>query len=186
MKRCAGTGFVSCLSLISLLVFLAAATPELHAEENGPLGKYNFALKTGVFNTIETDALGHGIYWALEGYGEIKPKIYLGGEVGVGASLFLGTFAPLELNAKYAIEPASNLVLDFGAGISAMKVSLVRLLSPDIDEWLFGGQFFTDISYKIKWFYFGVDGKIQITNNFEDRDYGFSNFRLGLKAGFLF
>ena len=186
MRQCARNIFVSLMSLVSLMIFFAAATSELHAEEKGPLGKYHFALKSGSFNTIEESAFGHGIYFALEGYGEIKPNIYVGGEIGFGASMFVGDFQPLELNAKYAIEPVSNLVFDVGTGISAVKVSLARVLSTDIDEWLFGGQFFTGISYKVKWFYFGLDGKIQLTQNFDDRDYGFSNFRIGLKAGILF
>lgn len=186
MRQHSRTGFVSLVALISLLVLFAVAVPNLCAEEKGPLGKYNFAFKMGAFNTIEgirnTEA---GVYLALEGYGEIKRNIYVGGEIGVGVSLLAGSFTPLEFNVKYAIEPASNLVIDFGTGIAAVGVDDFGIIE-DNKAWLFGGQFFTDVSYKIKWFYFGVDGKIQITQNFEERDFGFNNFRYGLKTGVLF
>ena len=110
------------------------------------------------------------------------------------------TFVPVEINLKYAMEAASNFVVDFGAGLSYSYVELDRSIyfrHPELentvtsrsetrDEWLFGGQVFVDFTYKIRWFSIGVNGKYQITEDFKDDDFDFSNWRLGAQLGIVF
>jgi hypothetical protein len=92
-----------------------------------------------------------------------------------------------------------NFVVDFGAGLSYSYVELDRpvyFLMDDgntvtsrtetRDEWLFGAQVFADLTYKIRWFSIGVNGKYQITEDFKDDDFDLSNWRLGAQIGIIF
>ena len=171
-----------------------------------------------------------GLYLGLEGYFEVTRNLYLGGEVGVASDLGAGfskviaeslfltpllnipgvdevpgvetieDFVPVEINLKYAMEAASNFVVDFGAGLSCSYVELhhfvyffdpekentITMRSETRDDWLFGGQVFVDLTYKIRWFSIGVNGKYQITEDFKDADYDLSNWRLGAQLGIVF
>jgi hypothetical protein len=178
----------------------------------------------------DKEADSDGLYLGLEGYFEVTRNLYLGGEVGVASDLGVAyakiigeallltpilelpgvdevpgiesieEFVPVEINLKYAMEPASNFVVDFGAGLSCSYVELhhfVYFFDPERentitnrsetrDDWLFGGQVFVDLTYKIRWFSIGVNGKYQITQDFKDADYDLSNWRLGAQLGIVF
>ena len=99
-------------------------------------------------------------------------------------------FEIIAVNLKYVIEAAPNVVIDFGAGASYnySEISIQNLFSTDIedDDWLFGGQIFADLTYKIKRFFMGINGKYQITENFKDEDFDFTNWRLGVQIGMMF
>jgi hypothetical protein len=134
------------------------------------------------------------LYVGLEGYGEVFPNLYVGAEIGQGFNVdVLGeeiTFVPIELNSKYAFEVVRNLVLDFGAGISYVYVE-IRDEGPfgsgqTEDDWLFAGQFFGDLTYKIHWFSIGVNAKYQITEDFSGEDFNLNNLRVGTQIGVMF
>jgi len=215
------------LMLVSMVLVMTCAA--VHAQEKAPLGKGNFAVKVDyiAFTDDHWSDSGddEGVYLGLEGYFEVATNWYLGGEVGTAANLDIdpigglghyytlryggvdeveGTedninFLPVEVNMKYAMEAASNFVVDFGAGLSYSYVELDRpvyFLMDDgntvtsrtetRDEWLFGAQVFADLTYKIRWFSIGVNGKYQITEDFKDDDFDLSNWRLGAQIGIIF
>lgn len=94
------------------------------------------------------------------------------------------------MNVKYAREALENLVLDADAGLSYSYASYSEnfFLSPGREEngWLFGGQIFGDLIYKINWFTLGIDAKHQITEELEEVGFDFSNFRIGIQLGAKF
>ncbi len=61
-------------------------------------------------------------------------------------------------------------------------------LGPDVDEtsWLFGGQVFGDVLVTVSRFAFGIGGKYQLVQDFEEVAADFSNFRVGLLLGVVF
>lgn len=173
----------------------------VQAQKKTLLGNGNFAVKLDYIQFTDDyfDASGRendGLYLGLEGYGKITSNLYLGGEVGQGHNIdFWGgediTFVPIELNLKYATEPARNLVVDFGAGVSYSYVelrsyTLFSSVSIKRDDWLVGGQIFADLTYKIWWFSVGVNAKYQMTEDFVDSDVDLSNWRLGFQLGVVF
>lgn len=188
------------LFLISICTVFVMTSAVLHAQERIPLGNGNVSVKLDyiVFTDNHFDNPGNeddGLYIGIEGYGKILPNLYLGGEIGQGINIgVLGediSFVPIELNLKYAIETANNFVIDFGAGVSYSYVEL-RDQNPfgagwnERDDWLFGGQFFGDLTYKIDWFSIGVNAKYQITQDFRDEDFDLSNLRVGAQIGVMF
>ena len=186
--------------LISICMVFVMTCSAVHAQEKAHLGNGNFAVKLDyiAFTDNHFDDAGNeddGLYIGLEGYGEIAPNLYLGGEVGAAANIdILGgedvSFVPVELNLKYAKEAARNFVVDFGAGFSYCytELSYDPLFGPrkERDDWLFGGQIFADLTYKIRWFSIGVNGKYQITEDFKDEGIDLSNWRLGVQLGIVF
>jgi hypothetical protein len=188
------------LFLFLITVAFAMASTAGSAAERAPLGKGNFALKLDyiVFTDSHFDRGGNqndGLYVGLEGYGEIFPNLYLGGEIGTATNVEMAgeeiSFVPLELNLKYAIETAPHLVVDFGGGISYSYVELQYQvpfgpLRQERDDWLFGAQFFTDLTYKINWFSIGVNAKYQVTEDFRDEGLDLNNLRVGFQIGIMF
>lgn len=188
------------LTLLCLIGAFVVASTVVSAQEKAPLGNGNFAVKLDyiAFTDDHFDEPGNeddGLYIGLEGYGEISPNLYLGGEIGTAVNIdFFGgediTFVPVEVNLKYAKEAARNLVVDFGAGLSYCytELSYDPLFGPrqERDDWLFGGQIFADLTYKIRWFSIGVNGKYQITEDFKDEGIDLSNYRLGVQLGVVF
>jgi hypothetical protein len=166
------------------------------AVEKAPLGKGNFAVKLDYINFTDPhfDRAGNqddGLYLGLEGYGKISPNVYLGGEIGSGFNMEIGgeeiTFVPVEVNVKYAKEASRDAVVDVGAGLSYSSVELQHAFgTAQRSDWLFGGQVFADLTYKIKRFTIGVNGKYQMTENFKDEGIDLNNFRLGVQMGMLF
>jgi len=168
--------------------------------EKAPLGNGNFAVKLDyiVFTDAHFDRGGNqddGLYLGLEGYGKITSNLYLGGEIGTGFNMEIAgeeiTFIPCELNVKYAKETARDLVVDVGVGLSYSSVKLqysplFGTAQKSRSDWLFGGQVFADLTYKIHLFTIGVNGKYQITENFKDEGIDLSNVRLGVQMGMVF
>ena len=188
------------LIFFCLIGAFVVGSTDVSAQQTAPLGNSNFALKLDyiVFTDSHFDEVGNandGLYIGLEGYGKITPNLYLGGEIGAGTNIEIGgeeiTFVPVELNLKYAKEAARNIVVDFGAGLSYSSVeiqnrSLFGAAQEKRSDWLFGGQVFADLTYKINWFSIGVNGKYQITEDFKDESIDLSNFRLGVQLGMVF
>jgi len=187
--------------LLFLLTFaFIIASTSVYAAQTTPLGSGNIALKLDYIDFTNGDLddadVDTGVYVGLEGYGEIAQNLYLGMEVGytqpngdIGPNDTELTFVPVELNIKYAIESGTDFIIDFGAGASLnygeFKISGPGL-SDSVDDWLFGGQFFTDLNYKIDRFFFGINAKYQITEEFEDYDFNMHNWRIGGQIGIVF
>jgi hypothetical protein len=200
------------LFLFSLIVALLFVSSAVYAADRGPsrapLGFGNFALKVDYIDFTESELkdldVDTAVYVGIEGYTLIAPNLYLGIEVGYanpdgGARGFDYdidtdvTFAPSELNLKYAANASPNLVIDFGAGISTTYVEIEQTITtPDFiifasdSDWLFGGQFFVDLIYTVNQFFLGVNAKYQLTEDFEDADVNFSNWRIGGQVGIRF
>ena len=202
------------LLLCSLVMaFLMVSTSVYAQQRKAALGLGNIALKVDYISFTEDDwkdlDVENGLYVGLEGYGQIASNLYLGAEIGYANpdgqvrlfNPFFGTvnadtdltYVPVELNLKYAIEVAPNLVMDFGAGVSYnyTKVEISALgTSADEDDWLFGGQFFADLNYKIGQFFIGINAKYQMTQDLEindiDTDVSADNWRIGGQVGIIF
>lgn len=204
--------------LLSLMLALVFASTSAYARESYFLGSQNVALKVDyisftedIFDEIDLES---GVYVGLEGYYTISPSLYLGLEAGVAGSdsddkIYLEgigevnididlTYVPIELNLKYAFEPSPTLVIDFGAGICVSYFTIESDISSDLfssndsaSDWIFGGQVFTDINYKMseRWFV-GINAKYQFTDDLEldgvDTDTRAENFRVGANVGMMF
>jgi hypothetical protein len=187
-------------SWFMLIGIVFVLTPSvIQAEQKVLLGSGNFALKVG--NLTFTDDLlqligtESNVFISFEGYGKILPNVYLGGEFGYATSdhgnasdheklEFEFTF--FELNAKYAIDLSPYFVIDAGGGLSYNYAGDWEYAFEEEAAWLFGGQIFTDLTFKYHWFQLGINAKYQITQDFENTDIDLSNYRLGAQLGVLF
>ena len=195
------------LLVLLIAVFVVLSTTAFAAEK-ASLGSGNLAVKFD-YISFTADALKNsdvdtGLYIGLEGYGKIAPNLYLGAEVGYanpeGTVFGLDTeltFVPIEMNLKYVVETAPNLDLDFGIGISYNFVEEKASgfgESVSVDDWVFGGQLFADLNYKLGMFFIGINAKYQITAEPEFEfmgvtikpDYDYSNWRVGGQVGLMF
>lgn len=190
-----------------MLVFLFcifAVISTSYAGEEAPIGAGNIAIKVDYIDFTD-DVIGDvdvdtGLYLGIEGFKEIADNLYLGAEVGYAnpkgsVSAFIEdietelTFIPVELNLKYAVKAASNVVLDIGAGASYSYVEEDASTSNDSasdTDWLLGGQVFIDLNYTIDNFFVGLNGKYQLTEDIEGADYNYNNWRVGGQVGFIF
>jgi hypothetical protein len=199
------------LFLFSLIVVLLFISSAVYAKDRVlsrmPLGIGNFAIKVDYIDFTESELedldVDTAAYVGIEGYGLIAPNLYLGVEVGYaspdgGVRGFIWydsdidvTFAPSELNLKYAVNASPNLVIDFGAGISTTYVEVEQTLTDyniiifSENDWLFGGQFFADMNYTSNQFFMGINAKYHVTEDFEDFT-NFSNWRIGGQVGIRF
>jgi len=204
--------------LVSLVfVFILAAT-SVYAQQQYVLGNSNIALKVDYFEFTE-DVFGdvdldQGVYVGLEGYYGVMPELYLGLEVGWAGTSNDGdvniagdkvdtdvdvTLVPIELNLKYAIAASPEWVIGIGAGVSYnyfdVEVDPKGYGDADEDDWVWGGQVFADVNYKMsdQWF-IGINGKYQFTEDLEfeirgedvDTDTSADNWRLGAQIGLMF
>ena len=200
------------LLLVSFLFVMVLGSSAAFAAEKAPLGAGNVALKLDYIsfteNEFEDAKVDTGFYIGLEAYGEVSPNLSLGAEVGYanpdgkidelvdGIAVNIKnevTFVPIELNLKYAFKAAPNLAIDIGAGVSynfakveTTASALGISLSDSEEDWLFGGQFFVDLNYTVNQFFIGVNAKYQLTEDFKDADFGFSNWRVGGQVGLMF
>jgi outer membrane protein W len=197
--------------LLSLMVLFVFASTSVYAAEKYALGMSNIALKVDYINftqdAFDNIDLENGVYVGLEGYYAIYPNLYLGLEAGWAGSENDGdlhidgekvnvdidvTFIPVELNLKYAVELDPNWSIGFGAGISYSYFEIeANKLDESADDWVFGGQVFADVNYKLskEWF-LGINAKYQFTDDLEFDNYDTStsadNFRVGAQVGYMF
>lgn len=181
-------------------VLLSASATAYSAETN--LGPNNFTVKVDSIK-FKSDALkdiDSGLYVGLEGYSDIGTNFYLGAEVGYAhidkTVESLGTktdreliFIPIELNLKYSVKIISHLIIDAGGGFSynyAREKVSGSDVSSTVDEWLWGGQFFGDLNYKIGNVFIGANAKYQMTKSGKDFGHHFNNMRLGGQIGVMF
>jgi Outer membrane protein beta-barrel domain len=200
-----------------IVLFLVAlsfivTTSVAYGAEKVLIGNGNIALKMDYLHFTENalDNLDNAdcFYIGLEAYNKITPNLYVGMEIGYATSEGNAhidndlqrvkadtelTYVPIELNLKYAIDITPRLVVDFGAGVSYnwMKEELSgRGISSPGEDWLWGGQFFAALNYKIDRFFVGINAKYQLTENFEIKDYetdvNANNWRFGGQVGIMF
>ncbi len=183
--------------ILFCLIISAVASTAVSAQEKTPLGNSSFALKLDYIDFTDSHFrdVSNGLYLGIEGYGRITPSLYLGGEIGAGSNIEIAgeeiVFYPIELNLKYATLAANNFVADFGAGISYSSVEvqfrpLFGTAQEQRSDWLFGGQVFADLIYRINSVFIGINGKYQITEDFKDENIDLSNYRLGVQFGMVF
>jgi hypothetical protein len=190
--------------LLCLIGAFLMTSTVVSAQEKAPLGVGNLALKVDYIAFTEDDLedldVDSGLYLGIEGYGEITPNLYLGLEVGyafVQSGDFFDidfsdkldvdlTYVPVEVNLKYATEVSPHFVIDFGAGLSYNYAKIDVQDYGDEDEWLFGGQFFVDLNYTFDAFFLGINGKYQLTEEGDDLETNFDNWRIGGQIGFFF
>lgn len=194
--------------LFTVLVFFAAVATA-QAQQRYPLGGGNVAFKLDYLRFTDGDvkdlSLENAVYFGGEFYVPVfNPNFYLGVEVGYAWSSgdvnVLGfdvdvdlDYVPIEFNAKYAFELDPCLVLALGAGISYNYLNIdadVNGFSAGDSDWLFGGQFFADLNYKMGQWFLGANVKYQITEDVTlgeiETDTSASNFRVGGQVGFMF
>lgn len=192
--------FVLALSMCLIL----ASTTSIWAAEGEPLGKANIAVKVDHIqftdNVLDNVGLESDIYYAIEGFVETIPNLYLGIEVGYtnpkGSMSISGvnvktenTYIPIELNLKYVFVPAKDFSLSIGTGASFnyIKEELkVYGTTIDDDDWLLGGQLFCDANYNINNFFVGLNAKFQLTEEMKNYGYDYTNWRVGGQVGFKF
>jgi hypothetical protein len=191
------------LILVSTLILSFVIVPGAvcNAKTN-PLGIFNFGVKVDYISFTDDflkDAdVDTGVYIGAEIYSIILPYFYLGLEAGYanpdgnvsGVDTEL-TYVPLELNGKVAFEPAKNLAIDLGGGVSVnyaeMKGSILGVPVTE-DDWLWGGQVFADINYIAGGVvYIGINGKYKIAEKgIKGYDVALSNWMIGGQIGFKF
>ena len=196
------------LVLFCLVTVFVVTSSMVSAAEYAPLGYSNLAVKLDYLAFIEDEFddldVESGWYMGLEGFCEVAPNVYGGLEIGWGDAdggvRILGidvdtelTYVPVELNLKYAVEVAPMFVMDVGAGFSYNYADVdidaagfTAGFSDSEDDWLFGGQFFTDLNYSLDQFFFGINIKYQITEEMDDLDVSFDNWRVGGQIGVFF
>lgn len=188
------------LASIFLVLACVAASTAASAREQAPLGSGNFAVKLDyiVFTDSHFGSDGNendGLYFGLEGYGNIADNLYLGGEIGAAANMEFGgdavSFVPVELNVKYAAEMSPRVVFDAGGGLCYASVeiqysTLFGSAGPKRSDDIFGAQAFVDLTFKFDTVTFGLNGKYQVTQEFNNEGIDLNNYRLGLQLGFRF
>lgn len=194
--------------LFSLLVFFALGASPVFAQKKYPLGFANLAAKVDYFRFTDSGMSDlnaeNGVYFGVEGYmALLHPNIYVGLEVGwagtSGDAEYPGIrydvdvyYVPIELNAKYVYEIMPDFVVDVGAGVAANYFNAdidKNGVSRDADDWIFGGQVFGGLNFKMDPWFIGANLKFQYTDYIdirEFRDTRASNFRAGGQFGFMF
>lgn len=189
--------------LVSILCFcFIFSFSSVYAQTDLPLGNGHAGFKVDYISftdSILDDAdIDSGIYFGLEGYMNINPNLYIGGEIGYanpdGSVNVLGLsvdteleYIPIEVNVKYVIKQGENLSVSLGGGLSYnsldVKLSVLGVSVSD-DEWLLGGQVFADLNYMVDNYFVGAHVKYKLTEDWDNEDY--SNFRIGVHAGLTF
>jgi hypothetical protein len=201
------------LVLFFTFAALVCAAPSVKAEQKYSLGFGNLAVKVDYFRFMDSDlenlSLENGVYVGLEGYASLfHPNMYFGMETGwartegdirsvipIFRADLTADYVPIEFNAKYVIDLHPCLKMDLGAGVSMnyFNLEVERFgFSASEDDWLVGGQFFTDVNYMFPGanFFAGVNLKYQITEDLKlantRTDTNADNLRVGAQVGYHF
>ncbi len=180
-----------------LVFFLSTAQAVVEA----PLGDRYIAIKGSYVrmtdSSLERLDIDGGAYVGIEGYVAILNNIYVGAEYGQyrvsGSSNSVKTeliMTPIELNAKYAVDVAENLVLDIGGGLSYNHLKVKQKLpfrgthtSSDSGS---GMQLFSGISYRTGRYLVGLNAKYHIINDESSNRYDTDSWRTGAHMGVTF
>jgi hypothetical protein len=178
-------------------VWLLLAGTAVFGQENRPLGTFNLGLRADYLkfedDLLETLDLEEGYLAALEWYGRVAPGLYIGGDIGYGLTdSSLGTtpeveFIPVGLNVKYVFSPASFLKCDVGGGVSYNWVDVKGLAAVGkTEDWLWGGQVFSNLNFRFSRFFMGVHARYQHTQKLLKTGVRFKNYQVGGQLGFIF
>jgi hypothetical protein len=153
-----------------------------------------------------------GVYVGLEAYKQLFiPNLFFGVEAGwAGTSGSFDSspindilvfhvdtdvnYVPIEFNAKYVFNISPCLFFDIGGGFSInylnIKVESLGVSASD-NDWLWGGQFFGELNYKITpCLFVGVGVKYQLTEDMRlfgaNTETSADNFRVGAQLGYKF
>lgn len=160
----------------------------------GDLGDHHFALEAGWISFTDSDIkdadVDSDLFLGLKGYTQVYPRVYLGGELGYANPSEKGlelTYIPVEFNVKYLFEElAPNVYADLGAGLS-YNYAKFEVNGHKDNDWMFGGQVFGNLNYVVtNDIFLGLNGKYQITEDFDDGDSDLSNWRIGAQIGIMF
>ena len=196
------------------IILLLAAVTSAYAADKYALGMGNVALKGDYFSftddVFDDIDLEDGAYVGLEVSRALMPNLYLAAEAGWAETsndediIVFGrrtnvdidvTYVPVELNLKYAVEFAPRWVFGIGAGASYNYFNIdvdIDGASGDEDDWLWGGQAFADLTYKMGSWFFGINGKYQFTEDIElglddeETDTNANNWRASAQLGVMF
>jgi hypothetical protein len=183
-----------CLSA-ALMVLMVATV--VFGQDERPLGTFNLALRGNYLkfddDLLKTLDLDEGYLAAIEWYGRVVSGLYLGGDVGYGltdSNLVASDeveFIPVGLNAKYVFNLASFLKWDIGGGVSYNYVD-VKGFGPLIkaDDWIWGGQVFSNLNFRFGRFFLGADARYQNTQKLLKTGVRFKNYQIGAHFGFIF
>lgn len=183
--------------LIILFMLLPAlfAANALQAGETGT-GGMTLGIKTGNINFFSGAAedldVDSGPYLGLEAYRQISDRLHLGGEIGYtrrsGSIPLLKTeqtYVPIELNLKSAVAMTPRVDFILGGGISynyaRFEADCLGTCFAADEDWHPGLQLFSGLQFNVLRFLFGVEGKVQVSEE-EDLD----NWRLSAQAGYRF
>lgn len=207
------------LTVLVLVAAMALLAGLAQAEQRYPLGFGNFAVKVDYLRFTDSEADDLGVadapYIGAEFFFPVLiPNFYLGIESGyawssgdqsftfiddIGRQIHVNfdidvDYVPIEFNAKYVFEIHPCWAIDIGGGISGNYFN-IDASAGEVDfggdsDWLFGGQFFADVNYKMGPWFFGANFKYQITEDISlsgfDTDVSASNFRVGGQGGIMF
>lgn len=193
---------------LALILFSLLVTTAAYGEGGTPLGRGTVALQVSSINftdgELEDLDVDSETLLGLAAYFNIRPNLYIGGEIGfanLDESTTSGGFSlktdvdyvPMEFNLKYVTDFEQGLMASLGGGFSLNyvdgKISQAipgAILVAKGDELLLGAQIFLDLVYRTGNLFFGANLKYQLTEELDDLDFDFSNFRIGGQIGLVF
>jgi len=190
------------INAVAVLMILGISF-SVQAQEIYPLGYGNIAVKLDYFSLDDKVFQGAkedgGISLGLEIYGQIVSGLYVGYELAWAtqsadfpnnAKVEI-TYVPMELNLKYIFGFGRSFRWDIGGGLSynygEHKVTSTGTPTPTkANDWMGGGQVFTNLNWVIRNTFIGIDLKYQITRDFKKTDFSFDNYRIGAHIGWMF
>jgi hypothetical protein len=201
-------------AMLFILITLMAFTASLVHAETYPIGA-DVAVKVEYFRFMDDSLRNSGakdaVYVGVEAYKQLFcPNLYLGVEAGWAGTrggfterfIDEGSFridtevnyVPIEFNAKYVFNLSPCLFFDLGAGFSINYINMEAEsfgVSASTNDWIWGGQFFGELNYKITpCLFLGVAVKYQLTENIKafgfNTDTSADNFRAGMQLGYKF
>jgi hypothetical protein len=190
------------INAVAVLMILGISI-SVQAQEIYPLGYGNMAIKLDYFSLDDKVFQGAkedgGISLGLEIYGQIVSGLYVGYEVAwatqsadfTNNSKVEITYVPMELNLKYIFGFGRSFRWHIGGGLSynygEHKVKSTGIPPPTkTNDWMGGGQAFTNLTWIIRNTFIGIDMKYQITRDFKTTDFSFDNYRIGAHIGWMF
>ncbi|MCE5336966.1 MAG: porin family protein [Desulfobacteraceae bacterium] len=203
------------LIFLGILLLAAGLSVAPAQAEKFQLGA-DAAMKVDYFHftdsTIGNLNAENGMYVGAEFYKQLFfPNFFLGFEVGWAGTTgqsSLGvfhfdtdfTYIPLQFNAKYVVPINPMFDFVFGGGLSynyidmnndIIDVSTGGAGSGSVNDWVFGGQFFTEVNWKVTpCFFIGLNVQYQLTDdisfNSVSTDASADNVRAGFHVGYKF
>jgi len=178
---------------------LGAGVGLTHAQDQ-PLGGFHMWISVGQQSfhddVEEFWGVSDDTFLALEGYGSIGGRHYVGGRVGYlgvgevdgeGFTITDFSFLSGEVNYKYAIDLGHGFVFDVGGGGALLWIDWVEsdaFFEGSLNDAGFGYQAFFDFTWRARHFLAGLDARYQ--RAFDIVDLNTSSFSAGAHVGIVF